>query len=81
MNKKQANELVNYLIDEAYGILNYADFVDVKAVSNLLGTANYLTKSFELKERENVTNRIKEVRCEAMEYIDGAQRALENVFV
>lgn len=81
MNKKQANELVNYLLNEAYGILNYSDFVDVKAVSNLLGTANYLAKSFDLKERESITIKIRYLQNNAMEYIEETQRALENIFI
>jgi len=81
MNKKQAYKLVNYLLDEAYGILNYADSVDVKAVSSLLSTANYYTKSFRLEERDDITIRIHSLRREAMEYIENAQTALENVFI
>lgn len=81
MNKKQSYELAMYLLDEAYGLLNYADYTDIKAIANLLGTANYIAKSYNLREREQINKRIWEIRTEADEYLKIANEALSNIFL
>lgn len=81
MNKKQAYKMVMYLLDEAYGLLHYADYTDVKAIANLLGTANYIAKSYNLREREQIVNRIRSIRSEADEYLNVVNEALGTIFL
>ena len=58
MSKKDACKLVDYLLSEANDLIEIADFTDIKAVSNLLATANYFMKSFQLREFQEIENRI-----------------------
>lgn len=80
MNKKQAYNLAMYLLDEAYGLLNYADYTDIKAISNLLGTANYIAKSFNLREKEEIKAHIRKIREETEDYIREVLQDLAHVF-
>lgn len=80
MSKKDAYKLVNYLLDEAIGILDYSDFTDIKAVSNLLATANYISKSFQLKEHQEIICRIHNIRKQAYQYLRMSEESLENIF-
>lgn len=81
MSKKDAYKLVNYLLAEANDIIELANFTDIKAVSSLLATANYFMKSFQLKEFNEIENRIHHIRSKAYKYIEMSTRALDDIFV
>lgn len=80
MNKKDAYKLVNYLLNEANDLIDIADFTDIKAVSNLLATANYFMKSFRLREFQEIENRIFHIRSKAYEHIEMSKKALDDIF-
>lgn len=80
MNKKDAYKLANYLLDEANDLIDIADFTDIKAVSSLLATANYFAKSFQLKEFQEIEDRIFHIRSKAFEYIEMSKKSLDDIF-
>lgn len=80
MNKKKAYELAMYLLDEAYGVLNYDDyFTDIQAITNLLGATSYIVKSYNLKEIDLIEERIQGIKHDTFDYIEKVKETLRLI--
>ena len=80
MNKKQAYNLAMYLLDEAYGAMNYDDyFTDIQAIKNVLEDTRYIVKSYNLKEIDLIEERIQGIKHDTFDYIEKVKETLRLI--
>lgn len=80
MSKKEAYRTIMFLLNEASDNLDCSDFQDLKAVAGMLETVIYLTKSFQLDEKDEIYTRVLDIRSKAYRILHNIENTLDNLF-